>query len=532
MISINWAVGVTLNVLLIGWCIYAVRTYLNERKSAARTLGVQATLISVAFVLFYAVDPLWFSKVVYLGAFLHAFESVVVAIALIPAWYAWGLVREKKRRATGSSFFLLALGIGTAGTFVSNALSEWQTAEAYKFAKRSDLVVTSPDAVRYTPLFVARNEIVQRLNESAFTVLPKETDAVEWNGHLAYVAPLTPDGLINALTEPTDGLMVYDDHDATADRDRVSRIRLPWRFGEGMQIWDNMYRMLARSDPFAQYGNGYYVRLESGEIIAAVPKLKYRWRFLWRVPYWHSTVLVYPDGKTEEISAGNAIKDPRFGRARLFPEELARYIVYAQKFDMGPLSGLYNRRGKIKVPELPLQNQMPYLMEGADGEQYWITATEPAGQSAALFRMYYINGRTGERSVFEWDPDQGVLGPERGIQRVKSLPGYNWVDPSSGAGDFHVLEAIAITRPQDPNRLWWKYTITTAGLTGVVKTVVVDSSGANEEILPFTSRAQFSAWLHGKKLTTEEAEDPLQKAIDEVDSVKKRLQELQRSGGK
>ncbi|MBI4142589.1 hypothetical protein HY480_01800, partial [Candidatus Uhrbacteria bacterium] len=377
-----------------------------------------------------------------------------------------------------------------------------QTYNAYPFAPINGLIPIDEDRVRFTPLHVAYKDMVQRFGSSQFTVEEDLTNPVLVNGSFGYVTPITPDGFFMAFRRQNDGFVVFNDAADVRDTARVERFQQSFAVGEEMQWMDNVFRHLYANDRTAVYHDVYYLQLDPlrlDRFTGIAPKIEYRWQFPWYfIPVWSGVTLIHDDGRIEDLPLEQAQRDVRLRGKLIYPRSLALKRVAVQIYDRGYWSGWINREGKIEIPKLPGDNQMPFYVVAKDSTQYYVVAAEPAGQSYALFRMYYVDAHTGEGFVHEFDVSAGLLGPEVAIERAKAIPGYKWVEKTSDGevGDFWVIEPVYLVRNDE---LYWKYTITTKNFAQIVETVAVRAHSTSGELpLRFATRAIFDRWLRGE----------------------------------
>jgi hypothetical protein len=383
----------------------------------------------------------------------------------------------------------MAVVLAVWGLFlVVHAGDDWRTAMRYKFLAKETLPDVDQNGVRFTPFDVAYNDMIQKFGSAEFSISRNRMHAVDIDGSVGFVAPVTPEGVVGTFFWKQDGFMVFSDQPGLQPTNRVKRVKQPFASGEGMLILDDIWRSLYLRDPFCFYPEIYYLQVGAEEFVAVAPKIRYAYEFpCYWVPYWAGTTIVDSSGKVDSLTREEAIADPRFKGKRLFPQSLARTIVESQKFDEGFFSGFYQRPGLIRIPVLPGGQQMPYLYRTHDGKDLYVIATEPAGNSSALFRLYMIDAHNGALSVWELDPAKGILGPDRAGERVKSISGYTW-------GYTHdLLESFPLPHQ---GILYWKYTVSVISGTGITFTAVVNTT--NGEIEIFHSREDFDDWLAGR----------------------------------
>ncbi len=458
--------------------------------------GVIALLALIGMIAFF---PGATNTLLYKGLWLHVFDLVSVAVGAGLVMLALSIWEERPAMAVVYGVLGL-IGFALMGPIVISGTSDWKICQSYKAQSRNSLVPVDLEAVRFTPLEVAHNDMVNGFNSSQFTVELEHVHAVNMGQGVGYVVPITPDGFWMHWTQENDGFMIFDDRPEIESANRVRRIKEKFKVGEEMQWLDNLRRNLYSKDRWCDYSDVYYLPADPtnpDSIVIVACKVKYRYEFpcFW-VPYWAGATIVNPDGAMREVTVDELLNDTRFAGQLLHPISLALTIVKVQKFDQGVLSGFVRRPGKIEIPELPGRNQMPYFIRGNDGHVYHVVATRAEGGSHALFRVYYVDAHTGVLTYYEYNEQAGIVGPERGIEYVKSLRGYNWVEheyKEGASGNFRVVESIYLAMPN--GELWWKYTITTQRFNGVVATAVVN--GHTKEVVEFRTRDEFDLWLRG-----------------------------------
>ncbi len=129
---------------------------------------------------------------------------------------------------------------------------------------------------------------------------------------------------------------------------------------------------------------------------------------------------------------------------------------------------------------------------------YLVTAVKAEGGGLGLYRVYFSDGTTFARTYIEYKSDNLLYGPTAGLKRVPNIPGYNWYRRSgeSESGNMIAIEPVYIVRKQDPEKLWWKTSITNKDYAGV-SGVVVGDAARPDNLKIFTSRASFETWLRG-----------------------------------
>jgi len=501
----------------------------NRKKIIRSNL---ATLVVIMVGCWFAF-PVWGNYLIYQKLWLNLFLVVPV---LMSAGIVWAIYKlDQKRKITTPMVIVygsVALALGGLGIIGFPSANNWQTASTNQPIKLEEPISADSKAVRFTPLSVAYQIVKGTFNSSQFTVMEEYMDPVPVRGGFGYVVPAVPDGVWPTMNYKVDGFVVYDDSFFVPESERTHRITQEFYYGEGMEWQDNIMMKLYRTDMFCRYTEVFYKPLDPekpDELTAIAPKIKYLYDFpfFW-VPTWGGVTLVHADGSAEDLSSEEVLADPRLDGLMLYPTELARELVDVQVYDAGYWGAYYNREGKIKVPELPGSNQMPFLMVAEDKTPYAVVAAEPSGDASALFRLYYINLANGEFSYYEYDTSSAVLGPRDALEQVRtSLKGYTWIDAGGGdgtTGNYRVIEPRPLPINDD---LYWLTTITSASYKGINLTAVISASTRRVET--FETRDEFASWLGLKTSENQEEQaddDSIEAVIDKAKVLFKRGLEL------
>jgi hypothetical protein len=385
--------------------------------------------------------------------------------------------------------------------FVS-AATDLMTYHAYAtgFTARDGLIPSAPGFVRFTPLENACTDIGNSVSSTGEHIDCDYVQPMLTDRGFGYAAPITPSGIYNTYFGENPGFLVLDDSMAVQSdpRKRLLRLDEPQRIGQGMEWFDNLAYVLAKTDFFANFDTPHFLPLDPAQpkkLTLVIPKIKYG--FLFRLPYWGGNVLVHPDGKVEDLDAEQVKKDPRLIGKWVYPVSLARRYVHLQNYAAGHglLTPFVRLSGLFEIETLSSGNQFPLLTQGGDGRPYLVTATKGQGSAQGLFRMYFTDASNGAGSYHEFDPHEVVYGAGASLKRVNNIQGYQWYDGKS-AGVAIAIEPVYIVRPDEPATLRWKYTITNVNHTGVSATAVVNAARP-DDIQVFHQRAEFEAWLRG-----------------------------------
>lgn len=487
---------------------------------------VLTILLSITFLYFLA--PVFLHAVLWEGFILHLPAWIPLIIAGVVALGAFLRYSDRYNRINAITVTILII-FGLVGGGLTAMASSWRNVQLYRlnhFTERPELLGVSSEQVRFKPLQIAQADIVRKNKASEFT--PGRLSPIGSEKGVAYISPLVPQGIINTILMQNQGFLYLDDAGTDEERNRVSKIDTqPFSWGEDMAVFDDIHRRLIRKVGFTRsYPEIYYAPVKKEgkvvEIVGVVPYISYAFRGVF-VPQWGGVAIFHADGRIEDLSPDEVKNDPRLlSTRRAFPETLVRQIVHAQRFDTGLIGGWIRRPGKIEIPELPGENQMPYFLPMQDGSYQYVTSVEPDGEGFSIMRIYYVNALTGERTVFRFDtPKMGgknLVGPAKSLSFIKAIPGYNWHQVSSGGGSgtYLIIEPRPVT-PRGSDHLHWMVTITDLEYSREVATAFMDAE-TNEVFGPFKTRADTFAFLQGATAptTTESKQSsPTLNAIDD-----------------
>ncbi len=381
------------------------------------------------------------------------------------------------------------------------------------FATKSGVADTS--LVRYMPYEVAFSYANSKQDDPTKRV--GEMHAVQVGDDLLWIAPLTPNGMVNYFSDKQSGVVTVDSDG------NVTVIKNTFQKAEHIGITDNLQWSFAGLHFLSRVPEVYYLPA-GAEVLGIAPYVSFRLSFPVTVPYWGGVFVIHDDGSIEDLTPEQAMADPRLAGARLFPEVLARRYSEAYAYKNGIANVWFKHQDQPVIPEIAGPNQMPYLLPTTDGQK-WVTLTEPYGPSQAVFKVLTIDAHTGKAEVSDLSKDN-LIGPQKAYDFAKTrLTGYVWRD--SEGGTYLLIEPRPIVRS---GKLFWLYNITTFEYAGGGLFVVVDASTAS--VVSFSDRASFDLWLRTGALATEpdtetsrqELLDRIQKALDELQGLIKELE--------
>lgn len=227
--------------------------------------------------------------------------------------------------------------------------------------------------------------------------------------------------------------MIYVD--ATTEGKNAQQVWNDMAIGEGMQVRDNLYWNILRERFFVSTDDPYYIT--DGEeiytVLGAVNyRLQFRWGIAYTIPEFYGVFLVDTQRNGELLTPKEALDYPPLAGNRIFPENLTLTYVEAYEYHLGLINKLFIHEDQIQVqdvrsPSSPV-NRQPYLMNTVDGLK-WFVSTEPYGASHGIFKIFVVDARTGEISIYELPPEKTLTGPVRAIDYELSSKEKDLISP-------------------------------------------------------------------------------------------------------
>ncbi len=367
---------------------------------------------------------------------------------------------------------------------IADGLARWYLVRDLEAHPLHTLPETSE--VRYLPLEVAERFARNKIQESRYEI--GDIDPQDVGGELDWVAPRVPTGLWNRLFTQADGFMVVKPDG------QVETVHQAMKYGEGMGITTHITWPIWRRHYAVDLPEFYYLRHED-QVLVVAPYVSYRYVFPVQVPYWGGVFVVQSDGKIEDLSPQQAMSDTRLSGQWLFPEALARAIGDAWGYRGGVLNAWFWHRDQAELPRMSSwSNQMPYLLPTPDGPQ-WFLGLEPYGPSYSIFKMLFVDARTGRMQIEELPQDAGLIGPIAALGYVRSaFPTYNWYSrgEKESSGDVVAVEPRPIIKG---STLYWQVSITNTEYAGVRRTALVNAH--TSEVIYFEGLDELRAFLAG-----------------------------------
>ena len=498
----------------------------------------------LAALVLWFVWPELLHLIVFKWIILKWWVTIPILILAGLAYARWRDHDESNRTASRTA--VLSLAVFTVAVLFMlgmNLVISYGTYNQFaQFEQREARIVTDPGFTRYTPRRIAFRGMHDAVQQTEKQVLAKYSVPFITTEGYGYVSPLVPDGVANIFSLTNSGQMVFNDRvDATR---KVRPVSQPVLIGPGMQWLDDIDRHLVKTDFFATYDNPHLAQLDPttpDRLTSIVPKTKYHF-FLF--PYWAGVVLVHDDGTIEDISAEMAKEDKRLQGQWLFPMSLARYYVEIQNngSDWGPFGMYFQRPGNIAIVDFPEieadsesvagemeTNQFPFLLRSTDEKLYQQVPTKPEGGGLGMNNMFYVDATSGALTKFSYANEQMIhFGPDAILARVKNWEGWNWRRKGGteiSGGTFEAVEPVQIVRPSEPDREYWKATITTTSFTDVAATVVIPADDpVVEQMLVFKTQQDFDTWNRGGTVTFDESPNTI---LQQIGAMEDALSDLQ-----
>jgi hypothetical protein len=432
--------------------------------------------LGLVVILFFA----WLVSPVFHGLIMALYVSwpflLVVLVGTVFGAYLWRVGDKDPAKVVA----VVAIVAALAYLIVASPLRDLKYLASIDAEEIEEMPATT--GMRFLPYDVAAR-FGQNTQDDSTLVLGQFEPLDNGEGGIDWVAPREPNGPYNSLVNNQDGVMVIRP-DGSAET-----VNQEFRRGEGMALYRNVSWKLKREKFFAHHTNQYYV-LDGEELLGVVPYISYGFSFPVMVPRWGGVLVVHPDGEVEDLSPEEAVRDGRFERERLYPEELARRVGDVWKYRNGYWNTWFAHEDEAQIPQIDASggqaapdqdtaatsqgtsaNEMPFLIPTGEGPQ-WFSAAEPYGRSFSMYRGIYVDAHSGEVTYFKPDAGSALIGVNKALDYAKAaFPNYQWG-----------LNAVILEpRPVVKNEtLYWMATITNADKAGVNQTVMVNASEQGE----------------------------------------------------
>lgn len=397
------------------------------------------------------------------------------------------------------------------GVVASNIARQVHIVGEFDYISR-DTLPEAGDEIRLMPYEVAQRYAQDSLQLSQYKLGIENIALID--DKLAWMFPLTPDGLIIRFTLKNKGITYVD----ATTQDRNSK--MVWQdleIGQGMLITDNLWWNLRRFRYFVHTEDPYYL-VQNSNIKTIVPAISYsyhiKWGLFYTVPRFAGTFLVDNMGSIDLLSPEETLNNPILEDNLIFPERLARTYVAAYQYNNGVLNRFFIHNDQIQIQDVSKQNRQPFLMQTEEGLK-WFLSTEPYGASHGVFKIFVVDARTGELELYELPEDQVLTGPVRAMDYVRrSNPVVDW-------SRFIMAEPLPFVRE---GVLYWKVAVIPEDAAGIAYQAFVDSR--TNEVVELEGDREIALFVAGEIPPGEEDLIPEEQEL--IDFIKEKIRELEK----
>lgn len=408
-----------------------------------------------------------------------AFFGTLIGIGLIA-----GFFRSGGTAIVGG--IILATLVIFGGCF-SSGLSDKKLAQSIS----PQMITELPEShsVRYMPMPVALRVAQNAYQDAKNSIASGMDPFVTQNGELVWVGARVPTGPINALMAKQPGVITI------SEVGKLNIINQEFSCGEGMSVTDEVTWAIWQRNYLTELGEPYYAQT-SDELIMVVPFIVWKWDFPVTVPTWGGVFLVHGDCNIEELKPEQAQEDERLNGIRLVPEELAKVIAESWAYRDGIWNAWFIHAGQTEVPKIEGEsNQMPYLLPTNSGSA-WVTAFEPYGPAFSIYKLMFMDTRTGEVSLYDFPSDANTASPNRVGDYIKtSQPTFNWFGGEGQGGNMVVIEPRPLIKD---GVLYWMMTLTSVEHSSINATYLMRST--DQAIFIANNLGELKAFVAGGSL--------------------------------
>jgi hypothetical protein len=339
--------------------------------------------------------------------------------------------------------------------------------------------------VRYMPMPVAVQLASNKYQDSRHHLGDMDPIILE-DGNVGWVGSRVPTGFINVLFGEVQGIITITPSGVVTTQDQT------FACGEEMAITDKITWQLWRDHYLTELDEYFYVNIDD-ELVMVAPYSTWDFDFPVFVPQWGGVFIIDGDCHIEDLSPSEAMADERLDGIRIVPEEYARRLSEAWKYENGISNAWFIHEDQTEVPQITGEdNQMPYLIPTDIGEQ-WFIALEPHGPAFSIYKMMFVDAHTGAVSMYTYPEDAAIISPNKAAGFIRAAnPNFDW--GNDGSGNVVVIEP----RPVIVNDiLYWMMSQTNVEHSGVQKTFLVRST--DEKVIEMNSLDELLDFLSGER---------------------------------
>lgn len=351
------------------------------------------------------------------------------------------------------------------------------TSKKIDFKERQNFPIVDP--IRILP-----KEVATRYASDSFQN-PQEylgdSQIVLVKGEIKRVFPRLPEGSLLYFINKMSGFMVID---VSSLERKAEVIDQPFKYSEGVGVFDNIYFQLYKKKFFVEYYEPIYL-FDSikNEWVTVVPYASYKY-FPIRMPVWGGFMVVYSDGRIEDHKPEDAMSLSFTKNNRVFPKELARYYTESYAYKGGLINKWFFHKDQPMIDETEDEPQ-PFHISTTEGYKQVLFA-KPVSSSYGIFKIFIFDATSGEAEIMNFDQNSLLSGAVTSIDYVRRR--FPYVDYDS----FFVAEPRPFVVN---NNFYWLFSLIDAGGAGVAYTVAVDAR--TNEVIIFNNEGELKNFMKG-----------------------------------
>lgn len=382
-------------------------------------VGVALLVVMVALVWIFRpyFQPVWYQfRFKLVGVLIYGVLTVIV-YALSKYVYRQGHGKVGVA-LKGVAIVLLLITVASpwiAGIYTDEALAEDVTANTPATGNLSEAPAVDQSNVRVMTMAGAKTQAQTSFNQPTHALTNGEL--VKRDGQLSTSYAATPEGLYKSLTMKQQGAVFVN---INSNNPQVDRVDTKFKCGRGMLIFDDVHFKIQKNNMNTILTNPTTFETSDGEMYNMYTGVQHELRFgmdnlipmVYPVPEYSSVHLSDTDCNREKLTPEEALDDPRMdgeAKQQFYPYSLMRKEVISTNLQNGWINTLTSQNDMKEYPNTPsIDNRPPYTMVFDDGSYGQVLTMEAIGGGSGVFEVYVGNGRTGDKTKFEFDnPKKG-----------------------------------------------------------------------------------------------------------------------------
>lgn len=472
-------------------------------------------LFLIPIVIFVYYFRPWFHEI-----FMFFYRTpIVVELLVILGILHYFVFRKKQsklnipgRRALFGTFTLTLLIVFLIfASFFSTLMPQLHIVNEFDYKAIEELPETKKN-IRLMPYEVAYRYSKDSLQLSQYKLGTENIANI--NGDLSWMFPLIPDGPVLQFLLKNKGVVFVD---ATTQAKNTNAVWEDLNIGEGMLVFDNLYWNTYKEKYWIDLDDPFYIP-HNDKIYTVIPAISYSYHhffgLLYTVPRFEGVVLIDSEGNRQFLSPEEARQKPFLKKNRIFPENLARYYVKSYVYNNGLINKWFIHKDQIDVQDINPWNKQPFLMDTSEGLK-WFISTEPYGESHGIFKIFLVDGVTGEIQKYELPIEETLTGPIKGMDFVRrENPIVDW-------NKFKMVEPLPFIRD---NKLYWKVVVIPNDAAGIAYQTFVNSK--SNDVIKFETDEQVQGFIKSEvKKTTQPTKN--QTKTQKIQQIKQKIKEIE-----